>query len=473
MSILSILDINIMADDYSALWRASAHEAVPYTEDYPECLHVLPEWIDGSIAQGRASCVTISVLFQDDSLGTLRVYDNGKGITNQRRLMSWSSSSATDIHHRYGHGSKKCLTKWHKDYDTANWHVRFRTCDRRNVSSSLFTFRGPFKGMDQQPEEDEKDEKTIMPSGTEWSIDFHPSILGIYRDPTKLHSIIKEIIRTRYSAAYLDHTEFIIDIQQGDQHLRESSKEAKWTTFEECLLNEIQYGNVEKLYDETEPFQNGTMRYALYCLKVDGKTKYNLKTEFPRYGNKNQKYTRVHISISGRTIEIAPLIKFHKDREVFHNSMNGRIGFVQFEPSIPQDFEQMPTPCTTKVSFYENCPYYKKFVERMKEINATIVQQKKSKEEPEPAPKKPNTSGKGPRLAIWYKYIGQEIHQHKCLCCKIATMSQSEFEVGHIVSRANGGDDKPDNKRPICKNCNRSMGTTNMKEYIIANEYYY
>jgi len=47
--------------DYNAMWRASAHEAVPYTNDFPECFLVLPELIDGAIAQGDASIVKINL----------------------------------------------------------------------------------------------------------------------------------------------------------------------------------------------------------------------------------------------------------------------------------------------------------------------------------------------------------------------------------------------------------------------------
>ena len=32
------------------------------------------------------------------------------------------------------------------------------------------------------------------------------------------------------------------------------------------------------------------------------------------------------------------------------------------------------------------------------------------------------------------------------------------WECGHIISEFHGGTTEPDNLRPICKNCNSSMG---------------
>jgi hypothetical protein len=201
-------------EDFCAQWRASAHEAVPYDEDLPECLIILPELIDGAIAQGNAKSIVVYIEL-GTNISKLFVRDNGKGITNPQRLLSWASTESIDVHHRYGHGSKKCLTKWSKDYNTAQWYVRYRICDKRGHSGSLFTYRSPFKGIKHIPEEDEKDEITLMPSGTEWYIEFDRGILGKFGESQNLFNIIKEIIRTRYSC--FNEREFIVKIQEGDK----------------------------------------------------------------------------------------------------------------------------------------------------------------------------------------------------------------------------------------------------------------
>lgn len=68
------------------------------------------------------------------------------------------------------------------------------------------------------------------------------------------------------------------------------------------------------------------------------------------------------------------------------------------------------------------------------------------------------------RQDLWKQYYGEN-YNALCLICK-QQISINIFEVGHIVSSADGGGDNIDNLRPICRDCNRSMGTTNMDYYI-------
>jgi len=69
------------------------------------------------------------------------------------------------------------------------------------------------------------------------------------------------------------------------------------------------------------------------------------------------------------------------------------------------------------------------------------------------------------RQLVWNKYIGERNGTGKCWCCRGKTISAFEFEAGHVVSRAHGGEDTVDNLRPICSLCNKSMGKENMFEY--------
>lgn len=45
--------------------RLQCAEAVPYCEDLPECIGILPELIDGAVAQGAASKVKISIFLDE------------------------------------------------------------------------------------------------------------------------------------------------------------------------------------------------------------------------------------------------------------------------------------------------------------------------------------------------------------------------------------------------------------------------
>ena len=63
------------------------------------------------------------------------------------------------------------------------------------------------------------------------------------------------------------------------------------------------------------------------------------------------------------------------------------------------------------------------------------------------------------RMIVWNHYIGEDIIKHKCLCCKKVTISNTNFDVGHVLSEKNSGTHEINNLRPICFSCNHSMGT--------------
>ena len=75
------------------------------------------------------------------------------------------------------------------------------------------------------------------------------------------------------------------------------------------------------------------------------------------------------------------------------------------------------------------------------------------------------------RTDVWNTFIGKEIPIHKCLCCLKTTICMTDFQVGHVLSEHDGGSLNIDNLRPICASCNISMGTTNMKDYVIKYGY--
>ena len=116
------------------------------------------------------------------------------------------------------------------------------------------------------------------------------------------------------------------------------------------------------------PVTGGTMIYKQYQICSDGRLAYLLKSEFPVMGQKNIRCTKVHTALDGRTIEPIDLYRILK-KETGHNDYNGQYGIVNFIPEVEGSFETFPTPCTTKVSFYENCPNFKEFMNRMADIH--------------------------------------------------------------------------------------------------------
>lgn len=64
------------------------------------------------------------------------------------------------------------------------------------------------------------------------------------------------------------------------------------------------------------------------------------------------------------------------------------------------------------------------------------------------------------REQVWIACC-QEKFRHKCLVkwCE-NVMTPFQFEVGHNIPVSKGGSDDLSNMRPICSNCNKSMGNT-------------
>ena len=67
---------------------------------------------------------------------------------------------------------------------------------------------------------------------------------------------------------------------------------------------------------------------------------------------------------------------------------------------------------------------------------------------------------------VWNTNIGEEIGKEKCKCCNSTTITQMSFHCGHIIAEANGGETIVSNLKPICQNCNSSMGTKNMNDFM-------
>ena len=340
-------------NEFHALWRASANEAVAYSDDFPEALLVLPELIDGALGDGKATDISIGI---DLVKGQLVVRDNGVGITSERRLKDWAAKSAASTEHVYGHGSKKCLTKWMPDYETATWVVKWRKQDRRGLSGVLNTVRGPFVGPETDHTEDDVDEETCQPSGTEWTLAFHMDILHGRRTPADLCAAVKEILCTRYEfSAYRPFT-IRLNVTDGKTQMTDSSK--NWKTLRETLQADPK--NIVRTHEGSVDLDGLCMTYELFKISCDGRDTYEAKKQFPLYGAKNIKGSRLHLGLKGRYIEPMPFARFYE--KTVHNSANGLIGFVNFTGDGP-----LPMPCTTKVKFQEDCPVLRKCLAVLRE----------------------------------------------------------------------------------------------------------
>lgn len=342
-------------DEYAGLWRGSAMEKVPYTDDFPEALLVLPELYDGAIGQGKATEITTSFVEREGGIWVLIVQDNGSGIRNISRLLRWAAPTSLDNYHRNGHGLKKALTKFAPDYATANWTIRWR-----NPGWCLNTACAPFIGIDTpiDTDEDNRDTTTLMPSGTRIEIEFDLGILGSsFSTPPALLAGVKEIIQTRFSEKILRRTRFRVTVKPLTASVQ-TLESSEWHSFHWWIQRGVENGTIERIC-ETEPHESEGAPWLLswYRITEKGSTNYDLKREFPTYGAKNQRTQRVAIALQDRTIEYAPYYKF-VGRSVSHNNDNGNIVIVEF-PS--PDLARKPEPSTTKVTMYEHGEIYKAF----------------------------------------------------------------------------------------------------------------
>ena len=106
-----------------------------------------------------------------------------------------------------------------------------------------------------------------------------------------------------------------------------------------------------------------------------------------------------------------------------------------------------------------NAPRYAKLFIRTAQLVVPIQKEVKKKGKKKPI------SATIKRL-VWNTHIGEEFGRAKCLCCKIPDITQLSFNCGHIVAESNGGELIVSNLKPICQNCNSSMGTKNMNDFM-------
>ncbi len=70
------------------------------------------------------------------------------------------------------------------------------------------------------------------------------------------------------------------------------------------------------------------------------------------------------------------------------------------------------------------------------------------------------------RNSVWNVYIGSEIKQSFCFCCRSEPITSVNFDCGHVQAKSKNGENRLHNLRPICGFCNSSMGTSNMEEFM-------
>ena len=111
----------------------------------------------------------------------------------------------------------------------------------------------------------------------------------------------------------------------------------------------------------------------------------------------------------------------------------------------------------------EDCITYNKF--KKKSIEYGIININDSISINNDTYKKKNISS-ALKKNVWSKYIGLDKGIAKCCCCNTIDIYQISFHCGHVIPEVKGGETNVSNLRPICQNCNSSMGATNMNLFM-------
>ena len=203
---------------------------------------------------------------------------------------------------------------------------------------------------------------------------------------------------------------------------------------------------------------------------------------------------------SGNGVDIIGLLRKHLSPNRYHSE---KIAFVlnyfkQYPPfrnplldddylTNEEYFDIYITPCVKDIYNFNNQGeegrIYKAFITELQDIihdekandavsEADVVMKEASSEAVEAVEvseakkKKKKAIPATIKRLVWNTNIGEMIGKSKCLCCKSTDITQMSFNCGHIVAEANGGDTIVSNLRPICQNCNSSMGTKNMDDFM-------
>ena len=96
---------------------------------------------------------------------------------------------------------------------------------------------------------------------------------------------------------------------------------------------------------------------------------------------------------------------------------------------------------------------------------AVVIQPVETDTNDEPLHLRRKKAPKQIKTLVWNKYIGSDIAEAPCVSCRTAKISNRSFHCGHVIAESKGGDMTINNLRPICADCNGSMGTRSMNEF--------
>ncbi len=153
-----------------------------------------------------------------------------------------------------------------------------------------------------------------------------------------------------------------------------------------------------------------------------------------------------------------PIVNYDKPKDIRVSvflglSLKDKLNFIDtLNPNLAKTYVEELAKSPEKLKLYE-------------ELKQAVEDEEKPKPKEKISKPKKKTIPKALKKSVWNAIIGKDVGTTKCLCCGVNDISQLEFECGHIIAEALGGETKLENLRPICGSCNKSMGIMNMDEF--------
>lgn len=79
-------------------------------------------------------------------------------------------------------------------------------------------------------------------------------------------------------------------------------------------------------------------------------------------------------------------------------------------------------------------------------------------------PKRKKTIPKALRNRVWVNHCGKNFLGH-CFCCQKKLEVLDAWHAAHVIAENRGGKAIESNLRPVCAECNLSMGTTDLHKF--------
>ena len=274
----------------------------------------------------------------------------------------------------------------------------------------------------------------------------------------------------------LQNKYYLIDGQHRYKAMMKSFE--KYNINFKCFVQYITVDNYEelkecfKLINQNTPlpdieFDNNEQKDIVTVICNHFHNKYNKKI----WSKGNIKHKRPYISFNEFQEAVSFLTKQLQNNnakqiiEILENKNND---ISTFEREVfPKDITDSMYNTAKENNFYLGLYKYKNEEGYYFEWICDIIKNKIGKElKPKKTTTRRKNVSKAVRSKVWNIYIGSIHGECKCIVCNNNTITQNNNEAGHILSVKEGGKDTEDNIIPICGECNKSMGSKHMREFI-------